>query len=153
MLSGILANIVLIVHLLWIIFMLSVFLLTVIAFIRLHLFNGSSERFSRFMDRWLLRTFHLCGIGYVGFLAIMGKYCPLTTLENALRAKHNSSQMYQDSFIAYYLEKLVYPSVPAIVIIIPTVIAALITIIAYIVHPPKKICQYFRKADLKSSAL
>ncbi len=62
-----------------------------------------------FLDWWLFRTVHLCGIVYVGLLAILGKYCPLTILENILRAKYNPNLSYPGSFIVHYIEKLVYP--------------------------------------------
>ena len=141
----ILADLVLVIHFVWIMFMLSGFLLTVTAFCRLYLFRRDSERWNRFLDRWFFRTFHLCGIIYIGLLAILGKYCPLTLLENTLRAKYNPEMVYPGSFIIYYLEKLVYPSVHPLIILIPTIAAALLTIIAYIFRPPKMIGHYFRR--------
>ena len=146
MLFRVLADIVLTIHLLWIVFMLAIFLLTAIAFVRIDISKENSMRSIRFINRWFLRTFHLAGIVYVGSLAAMGKYCPLTTLENYLREKSGLSPLYQDSFIAYYLEKIVYPSVPPMVIIVPTIIVALVTLLAYVIHPPEKITGWRHKA-------
>ena len=76
----------------------------------------------------------------------MGKYCPLTLLEIKLRKAANSEPIYEYSFIAHYLEKIVYPSVPPAAIIIPTAIIALTTIIVYAIHPPKQIAHIFKKS-------
>ena len=45
--------------------------------------------YKRFFDWWLFRTLHLCGVIYVGLLAILREYCPLTILEYTLRAEYN----------------------------------------------------------------
>ncbi|MQY53541.1 MAG: DUF2784 family protein [Firmicutes bacterium] len=123
------ADAIIVVHFLYILFMLLGFLLTGYAlFFR-----------EKFFDRWLFRSLHLLGIFYVASLSILGKYCPLTILENELRLRYEVSLVYSGSFIVHYLEKLVYPDVNPLVIQIPTVFLAIFTIVVFIVRPPKKI--------------
>ena len=123
------ADAIIVVHFLYILFMLLGFLLTGYAlFFR-----------EKFFDRWLFRSLHLLGIFYVVSLSILGKYCPLTILENELKLRYEAYSVYSGSFIVHYLEKLVYPDVNPLVIQIPTVFLAIFTIVVFIVRPPKKI--------------
>ncbi|TET42043.1 MAG: DUF2784 family protein [Elusimicrobia bacterium] len=123
------ADAIIVVHFLYILFMLLGFLLTGYAlFFR-----------EKFFDRWLFRSLHLLGIFYVASLSILGKYCPLTILENELRLRYEVSLVYSGSFIVHYLERLVYPDVNPLVIQIPTAFLAIFTIVVFIVRPPKKI--------------
>ncbi len=108
-----LADIIVFIHFVWILFMLLGFLLTLCGFI---------YKNKRFFEMWLFRTLHLFGIVYVGLLAVLREYCPLTILENILRGKYNPELNYPGSFIAHYIEKLVYPDVNPLIIIIPTMI-------------------------------
>ena len=128
MLCKILADIIVVTHFAWIIFMLVGFIFTIAGFF-----------WKRFFDRWLFRTLHLCGIAYVSLLAILGKYCLLTIWENSLRQKYDPGLAYPGSFIIYYIEKLVYPDVNPLVIQIPTVFIAVFTIVVFIVRPPRRI--------------
>ena len=121
----ILADLIVLVHFAWILFMLAGFFLTVSAFFHRAIF-----------DWWGFRTFHLVGILYVSLLAAMGKFCPLTVSENSLRMKHDPNLVYPGSFIAHYLEKIVYPDVPPRFILIPTFLIALFTVVVYCVRPP-----------------
>lgn len=128
MIYKILADTIVVIHFIWILFMLAGFILTVIGFWQ-----------KRFFDRWVFRTIHLFGILYVSLLALMGKYCPLTILENILRRKYSPFLSYPGSFIIHYLERLVYPEVNPLIILIPTTFIALFTISVFIIKPPKKI--------------
>ena len=132
MLYKILADIIVTLHLLWILFMLIGFMLTLRGFFR-----------KVFFDRWLFRTLHLLGIIYVSLLAILGKYCPLTLWENSLRAKYDPTLIYPGSFIIHYIEKLVYPAVNPLIILIPTIFIAVFTVVVFIIRPPKKIKEAF----------
>ncbi|OIO34705.1 MAG: hypothetical protein CO162_07290 [bacterium (Candidatus Ratteibacteria) CG_4_9_14_3_um_filter_41_21] len=126
MLNKILADLIVLVHFFWILFMLSGFILTLSGFF-----------WKRFFAMRLFRLLHLFGIIYVALLAILDEYCPLTILENNLRAKYKSSLTYPGSFIAHYLERVVYPDVNPLIIIIPTIFIALFTIAIFILRPPK----------------
>ena len=123
------ADAVIVVHFLFILFMLLGFLLTIYAV----LFR------EKFFDWWLFRSLHLLGIFYVASLSILGKYCPLTILENELRLKYEVFSVYSGSIIVHYLEKLIYPDVNPLLIQIPTVFLAIFTIVVFIIKPPGKI--------------
>ena len=113
--------------------MLVGFMLTLCAF-----------HWKEFFDKWLFRTLHLLGILYVGLLAILRQYCPLTILENNLRLKYGSGLKYPGSFIMRYIEEIVYPDVDSMVILIPTIFIALFTVIVFIMRPPAKIKEIFK---------
>jgi len=128
MLYKIFAEGITVLHFLFIIFMLFGFMLTAYAlFFR-----------QKFFDWWLFRSLHLLGILYVASLSLLGKYCPLTILENHFRSRYGASSAYSGSFIIHYLEKLIYPEVNPLVIQIPTLFIAIFTIVVFIVKPPKK---------------
>jgi len=84
----ILADIVLLVHFLWIVFLIFGAFLGV-----------------RYKS---IKVFHISGLVFAFILQIFGWYCPLTHLEVWLRTKHNPALSYTGSFIIYYLEKIVY---------------------------------------------
>jgi len=124
----ILADTIIVVHFLFILFMLSGFFLTAHAlFFKRKFFNW-----------WLFRSLHLLGILYVASLSLLGKYCPLTILENHFRSRYGVSSAYSGPFIIHYLEKLIYPEVNPLIIQIPTLFIAIFTIVVFIVKPPKK---------------
>ncbi len=131
----ILADLIIFTHLIWIIFMLAGFFITLYALA----FKKS------FLNWWKFRTLHLAGIFYVASLSVLGKYCPLTILENFLRAQANPQQVYQGSFIAHYLEKIVYPEIDPLLIKIPTLSIAVFTIIIFIILPPLKVKQSLKR--------
>lgn len=137
MLYKVLADAIVIIHFAWILFMLLGFIFTLCGFF-----------YRSFFDRWLFRTLHLCGIVYVGLLAALRQYCPLTILEYTLRAKYNPELTYPGSFIVHYIEKLVYPDVDLLVILIPTVIIAVFTIAVFIIKPPTRIRRIFKWREI-----
>ena len=134
MLYKVLADIIVVIHFAWISFMLIGFILTL-----------CGPFYKRFFDWWLFRTLHLFGIVYVGLLALLREYCPLTILENMLRQKYNPELRYPGSFLVHYIEKLVYPDVNPSIILIPTAIIALFTVVVFIIKPPTKIKRIFRE--------
>ena len=91
-----------------------------------------------FFNWFKFRVIHLFGIFYVALLSTMGKYCPLTVLENYLRSRYNPNLVYPGSFIIYYMEKLVYPRVNPLLIQIPTIFITLLTVFAFILKPPHR---------------
>ena len=95
------------------------------------------------MARWVFRTVHLAGIGFVALFAAMDKHCPLTIWEYNLRLQYDPDMIYPGSFIVNWVERLVYPSVPPLVITIGTIFIGLFTIAAYLLCPPKKIKNLF----------
>jgi len=132
MLCKIFADLIVVIHFSWVLFMLLGFMLTLCGFF-----------WREFFDRWLFRILHLCGIAYVGLLAVLRHYCPLTIMENALRAKYDPELTYPGSFIVHYIEKLVYPDVNPLVILIPTIFIAVFSIVVFIIRPPERTKEIF----------
>lgn len=66
----------------------------------------------RWVNGPLFRLAHLAAIGVVVAEAWFGVVCPLTTLEMALRERAGSPA-YGGSFIAYWLQRLLYYDAPA----------------------------------------
>lgn len=121
-------------HFAWILFMLYGFWFTFRAFFKPELF-----------ERWLFRSLHLLGIAFVAFLVAIGKPCPSTIWENDLRRLHDPSSTYPGSFIVAWIERLVYPDVPLLVITIPTFLLALFTLVVYIWRPPSRVRNWLKK--------
>lgn len=88
MLFKILADIVVVIHLVWILFLIC------------GAFWGARHR--------TVRIVHLSGLVFALILQVFNWYCPLTHLEFWLRAYHDPSLTYSGSFIIYYLEKIIY---------------------------------------------
>ena len=88
MLYKLLADIVVLLHFLWIVFLF------------LGALWGVKNR--------VLKIFHLAGLGFAIFIQVVGWYCPLTYLEVWLRARHDPFLVYAGSFIIHYVEELVY---------------------------------------------
>ena len=127
------ADITVVIHSIWILFVVVGFILTVCGF----WWNG-------FFDKWLFRTLHLCGIVYISLLGTMGKACPLTLWENILRAKYDPTSTYSGSFMIYYAEKLVYPDINPLIIRILITFIAVFTVVIFIINPPEKIRKIFK---------
>ncbi len=56
----------------------------------------------------VIKIFHLSGLAFAFILQVLGWYCPLTYLEVWLREKHDPALNYTGSFIIHYVEKMVY---------------------------------------------
>ncbi len=137
-------TLVVLIHFAWILFMLWGFFLTICGFISIYVLRRAKDRWRIFFDRWIFRTIHLCGIVYVTIMSIAGKNCPLTIMENGLREHYNAELTYHGSFVIHYIEKIVYPEVTFLFLLIPTVIIAVFTIVMFFIRPPAKIKQLFR---------
>ena len=122
----ILADIIVVFHFLWILFMISGFCVTLYSIV----FNR------KYLDFVTFRVVHLCGIFYVGLLTVLGKYCPVTILEYNLRQKYDSSLFYSGSFIIDWVERIVYPDVHPLLIQLPTIIIAVFTVVIFLIFPP-----------------
>lgn len=129
----ILADLIMVIHLAWIIFMIWGFVLTIRGFF-----------YPKFFERWLFRTVHLLGILFVVTLEILGRYCPLTLWENALRTHYNPETDYPGSFIIKQIEQMIYPDVSPLVVIIPTILLAAFTLAVFVLKPPAKLMKLFK---------
>ncbi|PKL48534.1 MAG: hypothetical protein CVV39_04200 [Planctomycetes bacterium HGW-Planctomycetes-1] len=141
MLYKIFADLIVVIHFVWILFMLLGFVLTICSTWAVYILRNTADVWSAFFDRWIFRTVHLGGIIYVAVLTILGEYCPLTILENELKGRHSPELTYRGSFVIHYIEKLVYPEADFLIFVIPTMIIAAFSIVMFAVRPPAKIKQ------------
>ncbi|MEM2983019.1 MAG: DUF2784 domain-containing protein [Candidatus Bathyarchaeia archaeon] len=90
------------------------------------------------------RTFHLIGFLIVVGFELAGLLCPLTYLEIWLRNKQDPESAYFGSFIAHYIEKIIYWEVPMELILLPTCAIAILTLLIFLISPPnrKKTARY-----------
>ncbi len=88
MIYKILADIVVAIHFLWIVFLILGGLL------------GMRHR--------VFRIFHISGLVFAFVIQATGWYCPLTDLEVWLRSHQAHGLAYRGSFIIHYMEELVY---------------------------------------------
>ncbi len=144
MLYKILADLVVLIHFGWILFILWGFVLTVCGSVCVYVLPEAKDRGKKFFDRWIFRIVHLAGIVYVAILTVLGKYCPLTILENDLRGQYDAELAYPGSFVIHYIEKIVYPEANFLIFVIPTIIIAVFTVLMFIIRPPAKIKRLFK---------
>jgi len=76
------------------------------------------------------RCVHLAGIAIVVLQSWLGKICPLTTWEMELRAKAGDA-VYAGSFIAHWLEKLLYYQAPAWVFVVSYTTFGLLVVLSW----------------------
>ncbi len=96
-----LADVVLVVHVLFVVFVIFGLLLTVL---------GGLLGWTWIRNAWF-RITHLVGIGVVVVQAWAGVICPLTTFEMWLRRQSGEAH-YVSSFIEYWLKQLLYYDAP-----------------------------------------
>jgi len=102
MLLKILADSVVLVHFLWIVFLI----------------------FGAFLGRRYrtVKYIHIGGLGFALILQVFDWYCPLTHLEVWLREQHAPGQAYAGSYIIHYLEKIIYIEVDRWIIAVLTIV-------------------------------
>jgi hypothetical protein len=92
MVYKVLADMVVFVHFLWILFLI------------LGVFGG--------MRNQKVKVIHISALAFAIIIQAFNWYCPLTNLEAWLRAKHDPTLSYTGSFIIHYVEKIVYVELP-----------------------------------------
>ncbi len=125
MIYALLADLVLLVHFL--------FVVAVIAGLPLILIGGA--RGWRWVRSPVLRVLHLVGILIVAAQAWAGMVCPLTHLEMWLRHQGGLTT-YDEGFIEYWLQSLLYWNLPAWVFVLAYTTFALLVIAAWVLFPP-----------------
>lgn len=78
-----------------------------------------------------VRIVHLSGIGFAISLQLLGWYCPLTHLEVWLRQRQAPGLGYPGSFIAHYLEEVIYVQVSIRALLVPTLALLAVTLWVY----------------------
>ena len=108
----ILADAVVLIHFLWIVF----------------LFLGALwGRKSR-----IVKIFHLSGLAFAFIIQIFDWFCPLTHLEFWLRGKHNPDLTHAGSFIIYYVERIVYIEISRYIVLIVTLLLGALNVWIYL---------------------
>jgi hypothetical protein len=111
MLYGIFADTVVFAHFLWILFLIT------------GAFWGVKHQ--------PVMMVHVAGLIFAIVSQVFGWYCPLTYLEVWLREMQQVSQAYPGSFIAHYVEKLVYIDMPPAAIFLLTLALAGLNVCVY----------------------
>ncbi|MCX7759994.1 MAG: DUF2784 domain-containing protein [Hydrogenothermaceae bacterium] len=99
-----------IIHFLWILFLIFGYLI------------GSRYSFVKYI--------HISGLVFAIFLEIFNLPCPLTLLENYFR-KEAGLKTYEEGFISYYLEKIIYIEIEPFIIFILTIALIVVNIYLY----------------------
>lgn len=110
-----LADITVLTHFLWIIFLIFG-----------ALWGASNKKWNK-----PIRVIHISALVFAFIINSLGLYCPLTYLEQWARLKAGSSS-YTGSFITYYLEKLIYLNVSPNILFLLTFILCSFNIYLYI---------------------
>ena len=124
--AKVLADAVLVVH-----FAVVVFIVGGLAFI----VAGSVRRW-RLAGNFWFRVAHLAAIVFVAVQAWLGQACPLTTLESSLRTRAGASA-YEKSFIADWLQRLLFYEAPLWVFVLAYTLFALAVAGAWWRYPPR----------------
>jgi hypothetical protein len=80
----------------------------------------------------LIKIFHLSGLAFAFIIQILDWYCPLTYLELWLRSKHTSSLTYTGSFIIHYIEKIVYIELSRFLVLLFTIFLCVFNLWIYL---------------------
>jgi hypothetical protein len=112
MLYKILADITVLVHFLWVLFLIF----------------GAVPG----MRYRAVRIFHLSGLAFAFVLNVFGWYCPLTHLEVWLRQKHDPATAYAGSFVIHYVEKLLYVELTRKTFLVLTVVLCVVNGLLYV---------------------
>lgn len=86
---------------------------------------------------WWFRLAHLAAIGFVMLEAWWGIVCPLTVLESHLRVRAGQTG-YATGFIGEWLQRLVFYQAPGWVFTVLYTVFALLVIIVFVYHPPRR---------------
>jgi polyferredoxin len=83
------------------------------------------------------RLTHLGAIAFVVMESWLGIICPLTTLENHFR-KLSGNEVYQMSFIGYWLNELLFYNLPEWVFVLVYSLFFLLVVAMFIAYPPRQ---------------
>ena len=93
----------------------------------------------RWVNALWFRLAHLAAIAVVAAEAWLGITCPLTTLELWLRAKSGAITgfAYNDSFVGYWLHRLLFYSAPSWLFVLAYSVFGLLVVAAWLRYPPR----------------
>lgn len=101
MIFKLLADLAVVIHFLWILFLI---------------FGAIAGRRQR-----AIKYIHIGGMAFALTLQALNWYCPLTHLEVWLRVHHDPARAYTGSYIIHYLEKVIYVEVDRWLILVLTI--------------------------------
>lgn len=101
MLYKVLADIVVLAHFLWIVFLVC------------GAFWGVKKN--------VVKVIHVSALSFALIIHVFNWYCPLTHVEVWLRSKHDPALTYTGSFIAHYTERVIYVALPPWFLLVLTV--------------------------------
>lgn len=122
-----LSDIVLVVHVAYVMFVVGGQLLIVVGWARGWLWT----------QRFVFRLLHLLAIGFVMFETWIGAVCPLTALENTLRSKAGV-MAYGRSFMGHWLERMIFFSAPAWTFTLVYTSFTVVVILTWWAYPPRR---------------
>ncbi|MBM4277918.1 MAG: DUF2784 domain-containing protein [Deltaproteobacteria bacterium] len=85
----------------------------------------------------VLKIFHLSGLAFALVIQIFDWYCPLTHLEAWLREKHHPGLAYTGSFIIHYVERIVYMEISRTLVFVFTILLCGFNGWLYLFHTQK----------------
>lgn len=100
----------------------------------------------RWTERMAFRFAHLAAIGFVVLQTWLGRLCPLTLWENQLRNLARQEGV-GESFIAYWLERLLYWSFPSWVFLAAYTAFGALVLATFVWYPPKRKAMPYRRND------
>lgn len=83
------------------------------------------------------RVVHLIAIGLVVLEAWLGMLCPLTVIESDLRLLAGE-QGYEQTFIGYWLDRLMYFEAPFWVFTVAYTIFGSLVLVTFLAYPPRR---------------
>jgi hypothetical protein len=89
------------------------------------------------VNAWRWRLAHLAAIGVVTLQAWLGRYCPLTVWESALRERAGQPP-YASSFVQHWVERLIYYQAPLWVFALIYTGFGLLVLWAWWRYPPRR---------------
>lgn len=122
-----LADIVLILHASFVVFVVVGLLLIVL---------GAYRQWA-WVRNWWFRVAHLCGIAIVVAQSWIGQICPITKLEMWLRGRAGGAQ-YEGSFIQYWLGRALYYEAPEWVFVALYTVFGLLVVATWVRCPPQQ---------------
>lgn len=126
------ADLILFIHVLFVAFVIIGLLLV---------FTGKCLSWSWVRNPWF-RLGHLLAIGVVVLQAWLGVICPLTIWENELRERAGDAT-YSGSFVAHWLEKILYYQAPAWVFVACYTTFGLLVVASWIWVRPRRFSRHY----------
>ncbi|UCF95439.1 MAG: DUF2784 domain-containing protein [Desulfobacterales bacterium] len=123
---GVLADIILLIHALFIAFVVFGFILIIAGIVRRWFW----------IENFWFRLIHLVAIGTVAAMAWCGEICPLTVWESRLR-EAAGGDAYPGTYVQYWLQRLIYYNFPPWVFVLGYTVFAALVLLTWIAKPPR----------------